>query len=634
MDSDTVALIRQAISNVVNRIRKLEAKQQIFANTFTRKPALSTITLVALPTPPAVVEGTQVALDPGVYLVTCDFEFQITDNNDSSNYSAGAIMLNGRQLPGTARIMMLRVTDNRGFTFGTLQVISYTWLLTLWDYRQLVLDSLPSLYLRLDDANTFAAAIAVDSSGAGQYGTYNGQPTPRQPSPITAGDLGLNQVYSILLNGTTDYIVASGAGVITAAGGIAIAFKTSTAAIQALIGMMNISTLRDGVGLWLDATGHVVGAVASGAASSALTSPLAYNDGRWHLAEFVWSGGPPAVLNLFVDGALVASGTYALAINLANPLHVGHAPAGTAYFFNGNLAEAAVYQAEQQADIVRARYVAAVGQSILPDTLYVDEVLADSPTAFYRLDDTLGLVMLDRSPNLRAGAYSATGILLNQDGAIIVEADGTYNPCARFDGTNGRATASDAGMPTGNADRTIECWIYCTALPTANPAWLAGYGGDPAIAQQAFWLYLDTAGILGIASSAGATPCPATNAIVLNRWYHVVGKNSGNNLTLYINGYVEATGTTALATILGGTFSIGRSPAAANPRAFTGLIDDVSLMPSALSDARVQTRYRAGRSTRGFLQMLAYKQDGTGTTWLIAANTKMVVERLFPMSRS
>src|SRR5207248_228178 len=60
---------------------------------------------------------------------------------------------------------------------------------------------------------------------------------------------------------------------------------------------------------------------------------------------------------------------------------------------------------------------------------YVNEVLADHPAAYYRLDETTGTTAFDSSNHGLDGTYSATGAMLGVPGAFAGDAgvglDGT-----------------------------------------------------------------------------------------------------------------------------------------------------------------------------------------------------------------
>jgi hypothetical protein len=46
----------------------------------------------------------------------------------------------------------------------------------------------------------------------------------------------------------------------------------------------------------------------------------------------------------------------------------------------------------------------------------------------------------------------------------------------RFDGVDDFFQAPSVGLPTGNADRTMELWVKANSFPTSGEAYFAGYG--------------------------------------------------------------------------------------------------------------------------------------------------------------
>lgn len=89
-----------------------------------------------------------------------------------------------------------------------------------------------------------------------------------------------------------------------------------------------------------------------------------------------------------------------------------------------------------------------------------------------------------------------------------------------------------------SGDITIEAWIYVTATPSANGAFILGQyvgaGADRTI--------FNVDNTLKVGFQAGAVSMGSTTTLVTSRWYHVAVTRIGsgaNNMALYVNGTKE-----------------------------------------------------------------------------------------------
>ncbi|MBV9042863.1 MAG: hypothetical protein JOZ68_17820, partial [Acidimicrobiia bacterium] len=88
---------------------------------------------------------------------------------------------------------------------------------------------------------------------------------------------------------------------------------------------------------------------------------------------------------------------------------------------------------------------------------YPSIVQADNPLAYYRLDESSGTTAADASGHGRSGTYGPTA-QLNKPGLIAGDSDAAVNG----PDTNTVMSASAAGLPSGNAARSIEFWFATT----------------------------------------------------------------------------------------------------------------------------------------------------------------------------
>ena len=98
---------------------------------------------------------------------------------------------------------------------------------------------------------------------------------------------------------------------------------------------------------------------------------------------------------------------------------------------------------------------------------YSSAVLADSPIAYYRLDEASGTTMCDSSSSANNGTYSSTGLTHGVAGALASSSD----TAVAADGTPSQVgqSASDPTGLTGNHTFTLESWFKnAEASPYTN----------------------------------------------------------------------------------------------------------------------------------------------------------------------
>jgi hypothetical protein len=190
------------------------------------------------------------------------------------------------------------------------------------------------------------AKTAVDWSGKGANGTYQGTMTAATPSPNACPrDAG----SSYVLNGSTSFVSTPTSYKnpttfseevwfrTTVAGGMLIGFGSNPIAAS---GQHDRQT-------YINTSGQLVFGAYSGT-TQVVTSPSSYNDGAWHHVVSTMSAATG--MRLYVDGVLVASNSaYTAPENATGYWRVGYDTTsgwpGTAnnYSFTGSMRFAAVY---------------------------------------------------------------------------------------------------------------------------------------------------------------------------------------------------------------------------------------------------------------------------------------------------
>jgi hypothetical protein len=228
---------------------------------------------------------------------------------------------------------------------------------------------------------------------------------------------------------------------------------------------------------------------------------------------------------------------------------------------------------------------------------YPQIVLADSPIAYYRLDDTLGTMAFDSSGHGLHGTYG-TAIVRGAPGLVV-----GGNRAAQFPGGDWSVDRFVAVPPSTLLEpRTlsIELWFRTTVF---NDPVLLAYG-EPLdhsapppwgafIAQNAIgtflWTHLETA----YRREFATVTRPAVGLT-----YHFVLTWDGQSVRMYVNGTLESQrslpGTLVVQPARSG-LGIGAFPdGLAGDIAFAGTIDEVAIYGAALTPQQVRAHYVAG----------------------------------------
>lgn len=241
----------------------------------------------------------------------------------------------------------------------------------------------------------------------------------------------------------------------------------------------------------------------------------------------------------------------------------------------------------------------------VPLTGYGAIVAADSPVAYWRLDEADGSATAVDAVGSFDGQYTAG------DGTILYGAPTgipyTTDPAV---GLENGATVQIPFAPELNPEKTwtIESWV--------QPASLGANGGDyRVVLSSEYNLYPNPYNGWYMYQQPNNTfafvPQPANvfisaGPIVANNWYHVVVTDDGTNFNFYLNGVlatapypvngfvangagVNPNGTAGIASGFGNTVLGERTDGAFNP--FEGTIDDTAIYNYALSASQVYSHY-------------------------------------------
>lgn len=220
---------------------------------------------------------------------------------------------------------------------------------------------------------------------------------------------------------------------------------------------------------------------------------------------------------------------------------------------------------------------------------YSSVVLADSPTVYWRLNETSGSTAADSSGNGNTGTYSNCTL---GDSAPPTGAGHSIGSVP----TNS-SYVSDLSLTFNYSSASVEIWVYVTAYPSSGTkarlaGCCAGNGGgvdDKELGIDSsglpYWYIYDGASLL----------INGTSAIPLNTWTYIAGTVSGSASTLYVNGSSVAS-TSATGSYTG--YASGNILVAGhNVNDFgaylTGQLAEFAIYPSSLSSTRIAAHYAA-----------------------------------------
>ncbi len=234
---------------------------------------------------------------------------------------------------------------------------------------------------------------------------------------------------------------------------------------------------------------------------------------------------------------------------------------------------------------------AARGTDANPSTSYAAEVLADTPVAYYRFEDSADAETAKDEVGNRTAAVitqSAKGVLFGEPGAV---GNGvTLDSSSSFD-------IGDVFDFSGKAPFTLELWVKPKATdgggdliikrPNSRPdGYLFGLtDGKPSFfAMSSAPITPDTRVSLG-ADAETQLPLAFTHLVVT-----VAYRFQKGNATLYVNG---------VASPIGGYDSPGDMPDTdahlLMGRYFDGTLDEVAIYDKALAPERILAHYNAGK---------------------------------------
>jgi hypothetical protein len=256
-------------------------------------------------------------------------------------------------------------------------------------------------------------------------------------------------------------------------------------------------------------------------------------------------------------------------------------------------------------------------------------IVADSPEAWWRLDDAPGSTNMLDSLGRHDGTYSGN-VTLGVPGAV---ANGG-NTAATFDG------ASYGSVPFSrllNTEAfTVEVWAKAVNVTDQRVPASSRYSTKGWYFQSAVPTYGQWAGGVAVGGTDYYVPCTAPAASMqTNVWTQLVMTESTNGLLVFINGQWDGGEWADFDRNNGGPFIIGaRGLSSSQPvdLFWKGEVDEVTFYTNSLTLGQIQAHYAAalyGNTTKPFFTLQPQSQTAAAGSQV---SFKVIVEGSAPIS--
>ena len=215
---------------------------------------------------------------------------------------------------------------------------------------------------------------------------------------------------------------------------------------------------------------------------------------------------------------------------------------------------------------------------------YLSDVLAKSPSFHYRHGEASGTTVVDSSGNSRNSTYvgsytlAVAGLLTgDSDTAVTMTSARIQIPSASW-------------MDTDNV--TVNVWIKAT-----GGSWIIGRDNTGATSDLAWRLDFNAGVARAICILDGSSTYQIVNgatSIAGGTRYMLTLRYNGSQLKLFVNGVADGTPVSASGVLkkTGQPINIGASGASGS--AYSGVLDETTVFPTALSDAEILALYNSG----------------------------------------
>lgn len=481
---------------------------------------------------------------------------------------------------GGTYTVRLTVVDNQGAWTAAQYVLNLVQPKPADAYGAAVFDDQPWAFWRLGEST---GTMALDTATGQHRATYQRGVTQNVPGVVDA-DSGAR------FDGVDDVVVSNDLIPGPTTFSTEAWFKTTTTRGGKIIGFGNAASGLSGSydrHVYMQDNGQIVFGVYVGAEYK-ITTPASLNDGVWHQVVATLSS---AGMALYVDGKLVGTNAQTGAESNTGYWRVGgdRTWGSSSSYFQGDIDEAAVYTTALSASQVQEHYDTAL--QLTPPVVtdrYAQNVLGDTPSAYWRLDSSRHGIVQDASPN-GFGGVVAGGPTVSTDTGVT----GGFGSMT-FDGVDDGVVASD--KLAGPTSYATEIWFNTT---TTRGGKLVGFGNAKTGLSSNYdrHIYMLDSGqvVAGVWTGQGTT-VTTPGSYNDGQWHYAVGQLAGNTFSLYIDGSFVGSATLPNAIQaydgywrLGGDTSWGGTSAY-----FAGKLDEFALYSAPLTATQIAAHYAAG----------------------------------------
>jgi hypothetical protein len=220
-------------------------------------------------------------------------------------------------------------------------------------------------------------------------------------------------------------------------------------------------------------------------------------------------------------------------------------------------------------------------------------VLADAPTAYWRVGEASGTTAADASGNGRTGTYTGSPSL-GKPGALA----GDSNTAVALDGTSQyiQVPFSTALNPS---TFTLEAWVNPTGGSDRFRSVITSR--DVATSTvRGYMLYASSANTWQLWLGTGSTYAKLYGPpVALNTWTHLAATYDGTTARLYVNGTLAASAPLTYTPNSTRPLRIGAGKTETAPDyLFPGRLDEIATYPTPLTATRIQTHYQTAQQTQ------------------------------------
>ena len=405
-----------------------------------------------------------------------------------------AVYAAGSSTPGLTGYSVL-VTNNFGVKGSSTNFLNA--VASPDSYTAQVAHDSPVAYLPLNET---VAPLARDYSGFGNNGTQNNGVTPGASGPQPPAFPGFSA-------GKTAYQLDGASGYIDCGTGPALAgmtdftieawVKTTGTTFTRLISQRSTNGFNGEYMLDINAGGTVAFTLYSGGYQFAFSSSGAVNDGQWHQIAAVRSGANGFI---YIDGALSAQASGPVgALDPTLSVGLGKDVRDNSSFFNGSLADVAIYNSALSSSRIISHYATAAGT---PFTLHVKSggLIEDTkPVGTPHPGVNHGATWLASSTDTAGTPVTRTGV-------------------EHFSAASGNQIAVPAGADFNSTTGTIMFWMNANA-PLPGPGSQAAMLVDRRTTNGTV-ITMDISGAVFVQCSGGANSF-AGGYLPDGNWHHV-----------------------------------------------------------------------------------------------------------------